>query len=317
MSELVQTIPAGSNARIAVAPARTVDRVALADLTAAEFHRRYRAASRPVVITGTFPADTDWTLDYLGGQFGTSRFLARHYGKDQFKRPIIEWKRYSEVVELAYADYADMLRDRRAHENNIYMAQVNVGGTPAGRAIRASVDALASRTGMVPLLNSDLNLWLGPSGHTEPLHFDPGDGTLMQLHGAKRVVLFPPRATPNLYPFPIAKGAIPPWVSQVTIRRPDFERFPRLPAALSQRYEVTIGRGDIVFIPAFWWHEVTALGEDYICSVNRFWRPPLRRNLAHGRAMMMFAINLFPLKFVLAADSVVRRWRESGAAGEA
>lgn len=287
-----------------------VDRIALAELSREVFRRRYRAASRPVVITGVFPAGTDWTLDYLCQQLGGMRYRARHYGKEQFTRPIYEWQRYSELVELSLSDYAAMLCDRRAHRDNVYLAQVDVGGTEAGRSIRPAVDALAARTGMAPFLDSDLNLWLGPSGHTEPLHFDPGDGTLMQLHGAKRVVLFPPQATADLYPFPIAKGAIPPWVSQVSIRRPDFARFPRLRQALPQRLETTIGLGDVVFIPAYWWHEVTALGDDYICSVNRFWKPPARTCLFHGRAMMMSAMNKLPFKYVMAADRALRWLRQ-------
>jgi lysine-specific demethylase 8/hypoxia-inducible factor 1-alpha inhibitor (HIF hydroxylase) len=300
--DLAEAIPS-DNMWSAAGP---VDRIALGELSQEVFWRRYRAASLPVVITDVFAAGTDWTLDYLCEQLGAARYHARHYGKDQFTRPIYEWQHYSQLIELAVSDYAAMLRDRRAHQNNVYLAQVDVGGTEAGRAIRPAVDALAARTGMSPLLKSDLNIWLGPSGHTEPLHFDPGDGTLMQLHGAKRVVLFPPRATADLYPFPVAKGAIPPWVSQVTIRRPDFERFPRLRHALPQCFETTIDIGDVIFIPAYWWHEVTALGDDYVCSVNRFWKPPARRNLVHGRAMMMATMNRLPFKYVLAADRVIR-----------
>ena len=46
-------------------------------------------------------------------------------------------------------------------------------------------------------------MWWGPAGHTEPLHMDCCDGTLLQLRGRKRVVLFPARCWAGLRPFPV------------------------------------------------------------------------------------------------------------------
>jgi lysine-specific demethylase 8/hypoxia-inducible factor 1-alpha inhibitor (HIF hydroxylase) len=119
---------------------------------------------------------------------------------------------------------------------------------------------------------TDLNLWLGPGGHTEPLHIDLGHGTLMQLHGSKRVALFPPSQMANVYPFPFG-AAIPPSFSQVDTANPDNAVFPNYREAERHRTELVLSPGEALFIPAMWWHEVTALGDDYVCSVNRFWFP--------------------------------------------
>jgi hypothetical protein len=36
--------------------------------------------------------------------------------------------------------------------------------------------------------------------------------------------------------------------------------------------EVTLEPGEVLFIPANWWHECSSLSEDYNCSINRFWK---------------------------------------------
>jgi hypothetical protein len=295
--------------RPAASANEAIDRVPLSSLTPQEFHRRYRLPSRPVVITGAFDKVGDWTLDLLSEKLGATKYHARIYGKDYRQKPKREWKKYSDVKEFPYNEYAQMLRDRTAHEHNIYMAQVAIGNTPLAETIRGPVVDLEKRCDMERMIPSqDLNLWLGPSGHTEPLHFDTGDGTLMQLHGSKKVVLFPPSQTDNLYPFPFFAD-IPPWFSQVDTDKPDFNVFPKYREALQHKIEVVLGHGEILFIPLAWWHEVTALGDDYVCSVNRFWKAkPVSRHFCHSRGIVFFIMNHLPWKLVLAIDGVLRKF---------
>ena len=47
-------------------------------------------------------------------------------------------------------------------------------------------------------------------GHTEPLHIDVTDGTLLQLCGRKRITLFPPHCWKELSPFPVSAQAMRP-----------------------------------------------------------------------------------------------------------
>jgi lysine-specific demethylase 8/hypoxia-inducible factor 1-alpha inhibitor (HIF hydroxylase) len=80
----------------------------------------------------------------------------------------------------------------------------------------------------------------------------------------------------NLYPFPIfihlRHGLkLRSSFSQVYPENPDFQSFPKLKKALRHKYEVILNQGEVLFIPAGWWHEVTALGDEMVCSVNRFW----------------------------------------------
>jgi lysine-specific demethylase 8/hypoxia-inducible factor 1-alpha inhibitor (HIF hydroxylase) len=124
---------------------------------------------------------------------------------------------------------------------------------------------------------------VGPGGHIECLHYDPLNGTLMQLHWAKKVLLFPSSQTDKLYPFPVYIHLLyglklRAWFSMVYPENPDFVSFPKLKQALQHKQEVRLNQGEMLYIPAHWWYEVTALGDEMVCSVNHFWRvyPTLR-----------------------------------------
>jgi lysine-specific demethylase 8/hypoxia-inducible factor 1-alpha inhibitor (HIF hydroxylase) len=189
----------------------------------------------------------------------------------------------------------------------MYMAQVAIGATPLAATIRDRIVQLERKCDMASIHpQMDLNLWFGPAGHTEPLHFDTGDGTLMQLHGSKRIALFPPSQTRNLYPFEFYRE-IPPWFSRVDTDNPDMSQFPGYAEAVKHRVDLVLAQGEILYIPVSWWHEVTALGDDYVCSVNRFWKAkPLRRNFSHGRSSVFWLMNHVPWKATLAVDRTMR-----------
>ena len=87
------------------------------------------------------------------------------------------------------------------------------------------------------------------------------DNILIHIVGRKKVVLFPPTESLNLY-MDGDKSEI------IDIDNPDFERFPKFKNV--QRYECILEPGDILFIPALWFHNVKAL--DFSVSVNVFWK---------------------------------------------
>jgi Cupin-like domain len=272
-----------------------IERVALADLSPNEFAARYRSGEgRPVVITGVVDGLPAATPEWIVANLPAAALPARLYGKNHFKKPKTEWKKYSEILHVAPADYAALLARGAAREDHLYMAQVAIGNTALGNLLRSRMVALGERTGLRAAI--DLNLWWGPGGHTEPLHYDSGDGTLVQLHGVKNVALFPPAQTRNLYPFPLRRKGIAPWFSRVYIDEPNFKLYPRLREALPHRVDVTLQPGQVLFIPANWWHEVSAEADDYVCSVNRFWKvAPLRRLFTNRISPWVYGISMIGL----------------------
>jgi hypothetical protein len=266
----------------------TVNQIAhvhVSSLTSEIFLETYQKHGIPVVITGLLDAEPDWNLEYLCQQLGNQEFVVRCYGNDRYQQDKRQWTDIGSGVELrklTFTDYADLLRSHVAHQQDMYLAKCPMQNTPLGKS--STFAGIRERLGLrSPATN--LNLWIGPAGHIECLHYDPVDGTLMQLHGEKKLLLFPPNQMENLYPFPIHTHLryglkMRSWFSQVYPENPDFEAFPRLRTALQHKYEIILKPGELLYIPVGWWHEVTALGDEMVCSVNQFWHvAPLPRAL--------------------------------------
>ncbi|XP_064459258.1 tRNA wybutosine-synthesizing protein 5-like [Ornithodoros turicata] len=92
-------------------------------------------------------------------------------------------------------------------------------------------------------------------------HYDVMDNMLIQVTGRKKAVLFHPNSVEYLY----LQGD----KSQVTdIENPDLVRYPEFLKA--EQHVGVLEPGDILFIPALWFHNMTAL--DFGVAVNVFWR---------------------------------------------
>lgn len=95
---------------------------------------------------------------------------------------------------------------------------------------------------------------------------------LMQISGEKHLTLFDPHHNENLYEAHIPEAILSfspstgkflrntllestsMVMSPVDIQEPDLERFPNF--AKARRVHCVLRPGDVLFMPAFWWHEV-------------------------------------------------------------
>ncbi|XP_071809450.1 uncharacterized protein [Asterias amurensis] len=137
-----------------------------------------------------------------------------------------------------------------------------------------------------------LNIWLSDGNTLGKLHFDPFDNFLCQIRGRKQLILFEPHDNTKMY-----EGHIPEAMlgydrhsgkfrrkkllestamvmAPADILNPDFERFPAF--AKTHPLNCTINEGDVLFMPAFWWHEVQSypnVTERRNLAVN-FWYEP-------------------------------------------
>mmetsp|Transcript_33877 Transcript_33877/g.86603 ORF Transcript_33877/g.86603 Transcript_33877/m.86603 type:complete len:378 (+) Transcript_33877:1-1134(+) len=113
-----------------------------------------------------------------------------------------------------------------------------------------------------------VNAWMGTRGTVTHLHTDEHDNLLAQVAGVKYLRLAAPenREALTASPHPRATPGNPlNWFSPVDAEAPDAAH----PAAGGVAWrEVTLGPGDLLFIPRGWWHYVRALSTSI--SVN-FW----------------------------------------------
>ena len=108
-------------------------------------------------------------------------------------------------------------------------------------------------------------MWVAHQSHYEFCHFDPDDNFLVVIRGRKRVRLFGHDLS-SLYPNPLGSHGKT-VQSQVDCDAADLRRFPLFANARCE--ETVLAPGEMLFIPAFYWHQVCAL--DTGISVNMFY----------------------------------------------
>ena len=294
------------------APLKQIDHVSASRFSREVFQQLYRNQGKPFVIDDFLDHAIDWNLEFLESNLGDQLFAVRDYGEHHFATPKNQWTKYCNHLNLTIHKFIEHIRDGSAKSRNLYLAQNPIGSTQAAQSIADEMGFLTQNLGLIPAISeATLNLWFGPAGHTEPLHFDPSDGTMMMMHGSKQVVLYPPQQSRNLYPFGFY-DVLPFWISRVNIDQPDLDRFPDFTKTELDRYEVVLNPGQLLYIPAQWWHEVTAQGDGYVCSCNHFWKvKPFTRNFQSLQGVVLFGINFLPWKWVLRFSQLIHRIKKS------
>jgi hypothetical protein len=107
--------------------------------------------------------------------------------------------------------------------------------------------------------------WLGPERTMTPLHCDYDDNVFAQIWGTKRIFLAPPHHDEFLYPKE-ANAIL--FGSPFDPEAPDYDRYPL--ARQATTIECIVNPGDMLYVPAGWYHQVRAL--TFSLSSNRWAR---------------------------------------------
>ena len=94
----------------------------------------------------------------------------------------------------------------------------------------------------------------GPGGKFPYVHLDYYhlNAWITQVYGEKQFIVFPPGQEVFLYPKPDN-----PWLSEINIFEPDFQKFPKYKEATPIKF--TVGPGETLFIPFGTWHSAYSL----------------------------------------------------------
>ncbi len=227
-----------------------------------------------------------------------------------------DWKALEAWNDLAYLK--SQAGERRVHATNVESgghAQVSLAdfwnnictdGKDPHAYINAIVE-LRGKDGVLGNLKGDLGRapFLDPADHISThvfagrdsrcgLHYHPATEAFMcQLVGPKRVLLFPPEASPKIYPvvWHSAHVTFSKAVFERTGEWPDLNEYPLM--AETRPYEVTAQPGDMLYIPIFWWHVVFGMGTSvcaamhYPATIRKrfFTRMGLRSNYINGKVI--------------------------------
>lgn len=232
--------------------------------TQERFYRDYVRPAIPVIIEDAvvgWRATTHWSAAYLKAVPGHRRVPVEVSPDHEFAVP----ERIGhDLIHTTFGRYIDYLvSPGDASRVTYYLAQLNMARyVPELRRDIVRPDFMP-RSGYV----RSPFLWMGRGNNASRLHYDDYDNLYVVLTGRKHITLFPPEDRDYLYPYDIPKRR---HFSRVDLRRPDFERFPKL--AYTRPYECVLRRGDMLYIPYRWWHYLRSHGLNI--AVNWWWVEP-------------------------------------------
>jgi hypothetical protein len=222
-------------------------------------YEHYIDPAVPVVIT---PADATLEGDGLLSPEG----LAEKFQDQPITVSIADGRTVRASPEMEkhpFSDYAAYVQHPPSGRDLRYAAQIPFDQAP-------DIAGTSLISGILPdtALMKARMLWFGPSGTVAPLHFDESHNFLHQHHGSKHVTLISPTHFESFLPG--SKDALDQHMSSIDLSSKHLSSLDDAP----QQLEAVLEPGDALFIPAFWWHRVEAIGVSV--SVNYWWRPPLR-----------------------------------------
>ena len=261
--------------------------------TPEEFQHKIFPARKPVVITGKmtdWKALSLWSVDYLNTVIGNKEINV-HVSKNKIFNVDPEAGFTIASKKMKFTDFTNWIVQEKKTDEYYYLQQSPVTITFPELVPDIEIpDYIDQKLFMIT------NLWMGTGGNISPLHHDMSENLLSQVCGRKRVLLFAPQQTSRLYPFPAHSKT--PHMSQLNIDQLDINKFPKFQKA--QCMECLLEPGEMLFIPAFWWHQVYSLDQINI-SLNFWWKthfkeyftPPGRRLVAQIPGLIWHSLKNF------------------------
>lgn len=222
-----------------------------------EFERDYLLPLRPVIVTDAmreWPALGKWT----------PQFFREHYGT----RPI-----HVDGKTMALGDMMDLILASTPEKPAPYLRNERLARWP--RELRDDVSPLPVYTRPnwleSPLFVrrqslSSFEIYFGGHGTRFPmLHFDGlhTHAFLMEIHGRKQFWCYAPDQAPLMYP----RDGLEKNRSMVNdVEHPDLERFPLFAEAVGVKF--VLEPGEMLFVPAGWWHTTELLGPAISVSIS-------------------------------------------------
>lgn len=233
----------------------------VATISPDDFLTRFKRPHKPVVIeklTEGWPAREKWTLDYLQHIAGETQ-VPLYDGQPSRGREY----QYAATARMTLSAYLDRLK---AGENNLRIFSLNILAALPQLARDFSFPDIGLR-----LFQKVAFLFAGGAGARVAMHFDIDLSDLLLCHfgGRKRVMLFPPAQSRSLYRVPFSFSSL----RAVDFDRPDYKRFPALAQLKGEVAELR--HGDVLYIPAGYWHYIVYEEAGFSMSLRALPRAPL------------------------------------------
>lgn len=229
-------------------------------LSADDFYRDYFFRNRPVVLQGVadpWKAMQLWTPEYFADRFGDAQ-VEVVTGRES--DPNHEYNFGERKKQMTMREYVSMVMEG-GETNDFYLTAQNLLMVrPEFQELYEHIDGLQGYLDETRF-KGYVRVWFGPKGTVTRLHHDATPVLLAQVYGRKLVKLISPMHLGKVS----SDGA---WLSKMEIENLDYAKYPAMQNV--DILEVTIGPGDLLFIPIGWWHWVKSLDVAISISLDSF-----------------------------------------------
>jgi ribosomal protein L16 Arg81 hydroxylase len=207
-----------------------------------DFINKYFIPQKPVIIKNIIkeqPAAEKWTLDWFKDNHGDIEVKLYDSKKTNYNKTAIT----KHHLSMKFADYINTLQQNTYNDFRIFLFNIF--------KIRPQLKNDFACPGIFESFLKDKGfVFFGGKGSVTRMHqdIDMSNVLLTQFDGLKRVLLFSPQYSKLLYKLPYNT------FSMVDIDNPDYEKFPGLKYV--KGYDVTLERGDALFMPSGYWHHI-------------------------------------------------------------
>jgi hypothetical protein len=232
-------------------------------LSAEDFHQRFYALNRPVMITdivGEWLACSKWNVEFLRDNYGANPVVYQKGRSSADHRDAF----VDHTVTALFGEFLDDIIEVPEDVNPPYLiAHDRLLDRPEFRTllddIRLDERYLHNANGP-----GEIFFWIGPARAITPLHRDLGNVFMAQVVGRKRVKLVPSRQLHLVYN---ENG----YHSDANFSDISFEDYPLLEKAVIMDF--ILSPGEFLFVPVGWWHHVEALELAITVTGNNFRLP--------------------------------------------
>jgi lysine-specific demethylase 8 len=251
--------------------------------TIEEFQHEFVMQDKPVIITGVaneWLACSLWKPDTFKSMFGDLRVPVRQSDNEID----VFFGKSTALTEMSVADYIDSIESLNTDSQRpSYLGNLSLT-SPQAQDYFDKLKLHFDFPNYFPENSGcDIRIWMGATNQKSTIHNDPDHNFNGQIFGNKVFLLFAPEEHEKLY---VKKIDDELWSSPVDPQQPNLNTFPLFSEV--NGFEAVLNAGDILFVPAFWWHQALSLTTTininmwlYTQKICNIWEehPAFNRNL--------------------------------------